>query len=43
VFAAGRRIRLADIDARGRLRLDAVTRFQDVAIDDVEETGWGAP
>ena len=44
VFAGGRRIRLADIDARGRLRLDAVARFlQDVAIDDVEETGWGAP
>jgi acyl-ACP thioesterase len=28
----------------GRLRLDAVARFlQDAAIDDVEETGWGAP
>jgi hypothetical protein len=44
VFARGRRIRLADIDARGRLRLDAVARFRpDLAIDDVEETGWGAP
>ncbi len=32
------------MDERGRLRLDAVARFlQDVAIDDVEETGWGAP
>lgn len=32
------------MDARGRLRLDAVARFlQDVAIDDVDETGWGAP
>lgn len=32
------------MDAQGRLRLDAVARFlQDVAIDDVEETGWGAP
>ena len=30
--------------AHGRLRLDAVARFlQDVAIDDVEETGWGMP
>lgn len=44
VFSARRRIRLADTDARGRLRLDGVARFlQDVAIDDVEETGWGMP
>ena len=27
-----------------RLRLDAVARFlQDIAIDDVQETGWGLP
>lgn len=39
-----RRIRLSDKDANGRLRLDAVARFlQDVAIDDVQETGWGLP
>jgi acyl-ACP thioesterase len=32
------------MDERGRLRLDAVARFlQDVAIDDVAETGWGVP
>jgi acyl-ACP thioesterase len=32
------------MDARGRLRLDAVARYlQDVATDDVAETGWGAP
>jgi acyl-ACP thioesterase len=32
------------MDAHGRLRLDAVARFlQDVAIDDVQETGWGMP
>ena len=32
------------MDARGRLRLDAVARFlQDAAIDDVQETGWGRP
>ncbi len=44
VFTGGRRIRLADMDAWGRLRLDAVARYlQDVAIEDVEETGWGAP
>jgi acyl-ACP thioesterase len=44
VFEGGRRIRLADMDARGRLRLDAVARFlQDVAIEDVDETGWGVP
>ncbi len=43
-FTHRRRIRLADTDAGGRLRLDAVARFlQDVAIDDVDETGWGAP
>ena len=43
-FTARRRVRLADMDDRGRLRLDAVARFlQDVAIDDVAETGWGVP
>ena len=43
-FAARRSVRLADMDERGRLRLDAVARFlQDVAIDDVQETGWGLP
>jgi acyl-ACP thioesterase len=43
-FAGRRRIRLADRDPRARLRLDAVARFlQDVATDDVDETGWGAP
>jgi acyl-ACP thioesterase len=39
-----RQVRLSDLDAHGRLRLDAVARFlQDVAIDDVQETGWGPP
>jgi acyl-ACP thioesterase len=43
-FRATRRLRLSDRDATGRLRLDAVARyFQDVASDDVDETGWGAP
>jgi acyl-ACP thioesterase len=43
-FTASRRVRLADMDETGRVRLDAVARFlQDVAIDDVEETGWGVP
>src|SRR5688572_28571857 len=43
-FAARRRVRLSDIDAHGRVRLDAVARLlQDVAIDDVQETGWGLP
>lgn len=43
-FAASRRVRLSDLDARGRLRLDAVARLlQDTAIDDVQETGWGMP
>jgi acyl-ACP thioesterase len=44
VYRASRRIRLSDRDADGRLRLDAVARYlQDVASDDVDETGWGAP
>jgi acyl-ACP thioesterase len=44
IFRARRRIRLSDMDAGGRLRLDAVARYlQDVASDDVDETGWGAP
>jgi acyl-ACP thioesterase len=43
-FAARRRMRLADLDSRGRFRLDAAARFlQDIAIDDVQETGWGTP
>jgi acyl-ACP thioesterase len=43
-FAGRRRLRLADVDAHGRLRLDALARFlQDLAIDDVGETGWGLP
>jgi acyl-ACP thioesterase len=43
-YSARRRIRLADLDPRGRVRLDALARLlQDVAIDDVQETGWGIP
>jgi acyl-ACP thioesterase len=43
-FAACRRVRLADMDVAGRVRLDAVARYlQDAAIDDVQETGWGTP
>jgi acyl-ACP thioesterase len=43
-FGGRRRLRLADVDAHGRLRLDALARFlQDLAIDDVSETGWGWP
>jgi acyl-ACP thioesterase len=43
-FRVGYKIRLSDADENGRLRLDAVARFlQDAAMDDVEETGWGAP
>jgi len=42
-FTACRRVRLSDADARGRLRLDAAARYlQDVAGDDVNETGWGS-
>ena len=44
IFRTRTRIRLSDMDAGGRLRLDAVARYlQDAATDDVEETGWGAP
>jgi acyl-ACP thioesterase len=43
-FSARRRVRLADVDPHGRVRLDALARLlQDVAIDDVRETGWGTP
>jgi acyl-ACP thioesterase len=43
-FSSRRRIRLSDMDATGRLRLDSVARYlQDAAIEDVEETGWGLP
>ena len=43
-FTATRPVGLADLDPRGRVRLDALARFlQDVAIEDVEETGWGLP
>ena len=43
-FSGRRRVGLADVDPRGRVRLDALARLlQDVAIDDVQETGWGTP
>lgn len=43
-FSSSRRIRLSDMDPHGRVRLDAVARFlQDIAIDDVQDTGWGIP
>jgi len=43
-YSSNRHIRLSDMDPQGRLRLDAVARFlQDVAIDDVQATGWGMP
>jgi len=43
-FTARRRVRLADMDHTGRVRLDALARFlQDTAIEDVQETGWGLP
>jgi acyl-ACP thioesterase len=43
-FRVAYTVRLSDTDATGRLRLDAIARYlQDAAIDDVEETGWGAP
>ena len=44
VFEGHRRIRLTDATASGRLRLDGLARFlQDVAEDDVADTGWQPP
>ena len=44
VFRSTRRIRLSDRAGDGRLRLDSVARYlQDIAMDDVDETSWGAP
>src|SRR4029078_1216181 len=43
-FSATRRARLREFDRHGRVRIAALARFlQDVAIEDVEETGWGMP
>lgn len=43
-FRVAYTVRLSDTDASGRLRFDAIARYlQDAAIDDVQETGWGAP
>lgn len=40
VFRRSRRVRLGDVDATGRLRLDAVARYlQDVATDDSDDLG----
>jgi acyl-ACP thioesterase len=37
-------VRLADVDPRGRVRLDALARLLlDVALDDVQESGGGPP
>jgi acyl-ACP thioesterase len=39
-FTAGRKVRLGDVDPRGRLRLDALARYlQDVANDDAVDAG----
>jgi len=40
VFRAGRRVRLADADPTGRLRLDACARYlQDIGNDDTTDSG----
>jgi acyl-ACP thioesterase len=40
VFRRGRRVRLADVSPKGRLRLDAIARFlQDVSNDDTRDAG----
>jgi acyl-ACP thioesterase len=39
-FTASRRVRLGDVDPRGRMRLDAIARhLQDVASDDAADSG----
>ncbi len=44
VFAAERPVRSTDVTPAGRFRLDALARYlQDVAEDDVADTGWQAP
>jgi acyl-ACP thioesterase len=44
VFEGTRQIRATDVTPAGRLRLDAVARYlQDVAEDDVADTGWRPP
>jgi acyl-ACP thioesterase len=44
VFAGTRQLRATDVTPAGRLRLDAVARYlQDVAEDDVADTGWRPP
>ena len=43
-FSARRRVRLADVDPHGLFWPHVLARLlQDVAIDDVQETGWGTP
>ena len=44
VFEGNRHVRATDATATGRLRLDGLARFlQDVAGDDVADTGWQPP
>jgi acyl-ACP thioesterase len=44
VFEGSRHVRATDATETGRLRLDGLARFlQDVAEDDVADTGWQAP
>jgi acyl-ACP thioesterase len=44
VFEGSRHVRATDANATGRLRLDGLARFlQDVAQDDVADTGWQPP
>jgi acyl-ACP thioesterase len=44
VFAGARSVRSTDVTPSGHFRLDALARYlQDVAEDDVAETGWQAP
>src|SRR5262249_58629916 len=43
-YSSRRRLRLSDLDERGRLRLAAIARFlHDVAIDAAPESGLGIP
>lgn len=44
MFAGSRSVRSTDVTPSGRFRLDALARYlQDVAEDDVAESGWPAP
>lgn len=44
LFVTARTVRITDVTADGRIRLDAIARYlQDAATDDVTDAGWDEP